>query len=79
VPPNGPILQRVQATLARMRSGYSPRLSEDGEHMVFTHRSREPFTLPVSPNLTMGDAWATLAERVDLAEFLKYWIPDERF
>ncbi len=79
MPPNGPVLQRVQAALARMNSGYSSHLSPNGEHMIFTHPTKEPFTLPTGPNLTMGDAWSTLAQRIDLVEFLRHWRPDETF
>ena len=79
MPPNGPVLQRVMAALERMGSGYAPRLSPDGKHMVFTHRHKEPFTLPTGPHLTMGDAWDTVAKRVSLHEFLQHWDPVETF
>lgn len=62
-----------------MRSGYAPRLSDDGKHMLFAHRTKEPFTLPTGPNLTLGDAWATIASRVDMAEFVEHWQPNETF
>ena len=47
--------------------------------MVFTHRHKEPFTLPTGPHLTMGDAWDTVAKRVSLHEFLQHWDPVETF
>jgi len=62
-----------------MESGYSARLSPNGEQMVFWHPVKEPFTLPTSPHLTLGDAWATLAHRVDIALFLEHWVAGEAF
>lgn len=79
MPPNGPVLQRVIAALERMGSGYVPILTPGGAHVAFVHQSREPFTLPRGPQLTVGQAWATLAERIDMAEFLKHYRPDEPF
>ena len=62
-----------------MKAGYATRLSPDGRHMLFTHRTKEPFTLPTGDHLTLGQALATLAERVDIAEFLSHFRPDETF
>lgn len=62
-----------------MNSGYVTRVSADGQHMVFFHAEKEPFTLPTSPHLTVGQAWATIAERMNIAEFLQHYRPDETF
>lgn len=62
-----------------MRSGYKTRLSDDGRHMIFVHATNEPFTLSTSPHLTVGQAWATIAERMNIAEFLEHYEPDETF